>query len=321
MIYTLIFIISIVLTYFVKVYAIKKSILDLPNERSSHEMPTPRGGGFAVILSFYVGLFYFYMNSLIDQRMFFALLSSLPIVIVGILEDVRGGISRKARLIIQSIAAILAIISLGSVESIDLIFIELRGGWLNIFVFLTILWFTNLYNFLDGIDGYAASEAVLVGLGAFILLDMEIGLLIAFTSLGFLVFNWQKASIFMGDVGSTTLGFLFGVLCFYDTGEGNIYTWLSLLAIFWFDATLTLFRRYRNKEMLVKAHKKHAYQRIVQFGYSHQKTVVISIVINVLAIAILYFLKGIQSLFFLVLYVIILYFITRLIDQRKHFEK
>ncbi|MBK9390228.1 MAG: hypothetical protein IPN68_08565 [Bacteroidetes bacterium] len=107
--------------------------------------------------------------------------------------------------------------------------------------------------------------------------------------IGFLLWNWPKAKIFMGDIGSTQLGYITFILgIFYNNNmDFNIFGWLILSSLFWFDATITLYRRWRNNERLSQAHKKHGYQRIVQHGYSHKKTVLISIVVNVVFIALI----------------------------------
>ena len=201
MIYIGLFLLSVVLTYAIRAYANKKAIFDVPNERSSHSVPTPRGGGLAIMLVFYTGLIYFQES--IDSTLFYALLCSLPVALISILDDLFT-LSSSIRFLVQSVSAGMALYFLGGVSSIDFILFELHGWWLNIIAFFTIVWLTNLYNFLDGIDGYAGSEAVMVGLGLFVFFHNPLGLVILAASLGFLLFNWHKASIFMGDVGSAT---------------------------------------------------------------------------------------------------------------------
>ena len=314
MIYISLFILSIVLTYTIRSYANKKAIFDIPNERSSHVTPTPRGGGLAIIIVFYIGLIYFWDD--IDRKLFYALLCAIPIALISLLDDFIT-LSSKLRFFIQSISALGALYFLGGVTSIDFILFELQGWWLNVIAFLAIVWLTNLYNFLDGIDGYAGSEAVMVGLGFFFFLHNPLGLVIVAACLGFLLFNWHQASIFMGDVGSTTLGFVFAIFIFYDTSDGYIYIWLILLSLFWFDATLTLIRRYRNGESITQAHKKHAYQRLTQSGWSHDKVVWASIVFNLIFFVLLYFIENVLIIF--VLNIIVLYAMMKLIDAKKSF--
>lgn len=316
--YIVIFLISILFTYIIREFAIKKSIIDIPNDRSSHTVPTPRGGGFGIVVIFYFGISFFYYKDNISQELFFALLCSLPIVIVSLIDDIIT-LSSKIRFFIQIISSILAIYFLGGVNYIDFVIFELSGWWINVIVFFAIIWITNLYNFLDGIDGYAGSQAVIVGVGVFLILGNIIGILIAVATLGFLVFNWPKASIFMGDVGSATLGFIFAILCFYDTSSGNIYVWLILLSIFWFDATVTLFRRFRNRERITEAHKKHAYQRLSQSGWSHSKITISSIIINLFFLLGLFFTKEEYFFYYFLIIIGILIIVINFIDRRKAF--
>lgn len=314
MIYFGLFFLSVVLTYVIKVYATHKAVFDIPNERSSHSRPTPRGGGLAIVIVFYIGLLYF--KESIDSRLFYALLCAIPISFISFLDDIFT-LSSKIRFFIQSVSAGMVLYFLNGVSSIDFIFFEIHGWWVNVIAFLAIVWLTNLYNFLDGIDGYAGSEAVMVGLGILLFFHNPLGLVIVVASLGFLLFNWHQASIFMGDIGSATLGFIFAVFVFYDTSHGSIYIWMILLSLFWFDATLTLIRRYRNGESTTQAHKKHAYQRLTQSGWSHDKVVWFSIVFNLIFIVLLYFVENVLMVF--MLNIIALYTIVKLIDAKKSF--
>ncbi len=314
MIYIGLFVLSMVLTYIIRSYTNKKAIFDIPNERSSHITPIPRGGGLAIVIVFYIGLLYFQES--IDAKLFYALLCAIPIALISLMDDLFT-LSSKIRFFIQSASAGGALYFLGGVTFIDFILFELHGWWLNIIAFFAIVWLTNLYNFLDGIDGYAGSEAVVVGLGIFFFFHNPLGLVIVAASLGFLLFNWHKASIFMGDVGSATLGFIFAVFVFYDTSHGSIYIWLILLSLFWFDATLTLVRRYRKGEYVTQAHKKHAYQRLIQGGWSHDKVVWFSIIFNLIFFVLLYFVENVLIVF--ILNIIVLYVIMKLIDAKKSF--
>jgi len=157
----------------------------------------------------------------------------------------------------------------------------------------------------------------MVGLGLFFLLHNPLGLVIVVACLGFLFFNWHQASIFMGDIGSATLGFIFSIFVFYDTSQGNIYIWLILLSLFWFDATLTLIRRYWNGEQITHAHKKHAYQRLTQSGWGHDKVVLFSLGFNFIFLVLLYFMENVWIVF--MLNIIALYTTMRLIDTKKSF--
>ena len=310
MIYVLVLALSLLMTKAIKKYAIHKEIIDHPNQRSSHDTPTPRGGGLAIVISFFIGLFYLYFTDALTQKLFFALLCSIPLIIISFLDDLYT-LSSKLRFLVQVISVLSALYFIGS-ESI----------FLNIFFAFGMLWLINLYNFLDGIDGYAASEALFVSFAAFIIFQNELFLVLLFAVLGFLFFNWQRASIFMGDVGSTFLGFVFGVFAVYYMQSVNDFAiWLILLAVFWFDATFTLLKRFFNSEKLTVAHKKHLFQRAVQSGLSHQRVTLYALLINMMAFFVLLLFKDSQLLYFvLAIYLIMLSYFAKTIDKRVPFK-
>ena len=271
------------------------------------------------MVTFYTALTYLYIQTQIDAKIFFALLSALPVVIISLIDDIYP-LAAKIRFGVQLISATAAIYFLDGVDSIDFILVTLNGTWINIIALFGIIWMTNLYNFLDGIDGYAGSEALFVGLAAYLLFGNETALIIAVATAGFLVFNWHKASIFMGDVGSAPLGFIFAVLILHDASSPNFLGWLMLLSLFWFDATLTLLRRAKQKEKLSQAHKKHAYQRLNQAGFSHDKVVLLAMGINTMILVSLYFLPQTLYLYLFFVLLMLLYILTKLIDTKKAFN-
>lgn len=309
MIYIFVFASSFLMTYLIKKYAIHKNLIDIPNLRSSHDIPTPKGGGLAIILSFFMGLIYLYMSDLIDEKLFFALLCSLPLVIIGFLDDLHE-LSPKIRVLVQLFSVLLALYFIGSDTT-----------FLNILFIFGMIWLINLYNFLDGIDGYATTEAIFVSLAAYTIFQNSALLLLAIAALGFLPFNWQKASIFMGDVGSTFLGFVFGIFMIFHMQSVNDFTiWLILLALFWFDATFTLVKRFFNAEKLTIAHKKHLFQRAVQAGLSHKSVTLYTILINIVAFIAVFLLKDTLLIYaVLVIYIIILFLLAKIIDKRVPF--
>jgi Fuc2NAc and GlcNAc transferase len=316
---------SFLLTWVVKFLLIKKNIVDIPNERSSHTIPTPRGGGIAIVISWFAGLLYFFINDKIAANLFFALLSGLILVFIGILDDVFN-LNPIIRIIAQLITAGLALFFLGGLNILELGFYNFNIEiLLSLVAFIGIIWFINLYNFLDGIDGYAGMQAIFMSLAFFYFSNADYYLILAACAFGFIIWNWQPAKIFMGDVGSTLLGFNFAVFAIYEqnTETVPIIVFLIISSIFWFDATLTLVRRFFNKEKLTDAHKKHAYQRLTQSGYSHQKTVIYAIVLNILNFIIAYFAFRYKSylLIFLFFNIAILYLIIRIIDKKKPFGK
>ena len=265
-------------------WAIRKAVLDHPNERSSHTIATPRGGGIALAISWFIGLIVLFWQNGIPSPLFFALLCGLPVSVIGLIDDMMT-ITPKIRLLIQLAAATAAIIFLGGMQQLDLGFMMISIPLvLSIAAVVGIVWFTNLFNFLDGIDGYISLEVIFIGLAVYFLFGAALPLLMAAATLGFLLWNWQPAKIFMGDVGSTLLGFSVAVLGIYyqNVNLVSIPVTLILTSVFWFDATVTLFRRMLNKESLHLAHRKHAYQRIVLSGFSHQRTVIWAFVLNLI---------------------------------------
>ncbi|MCT7580310.1 MraY family glycosyltransferase [Aliarcobacter butzleri] len=319
MIYIVLLLISFFLTYFIKNYMIKKSFVASVNERSSHTVPTPHGGGIAIAITWFIGLFYLYFIGQIENNLFYALLFGAVISIVSFFDDIYE-LSPKLRLIIQAIVAIGGLYFLGGFETLTFGIFDIQNPiFTNIFAFFMIIWFINLYNFLDGINGYAGSEAVFLSLAGFILFGGNHFLVLAVSVLGFLYWNWNKAKIFMGDVGSTLLGYNVAIFTIYYANQEptNFWIWIILFGVYWFDATLTLIRRKLNKERLSLAHKKHAYQRLTQAGWSHYKVTNYSIGLNILLFAIVYFISNIFASFIISL--IVLLFIIKYIDYKKAF--
>ena len=183
-----------------------------------------------------------------------------------------------------------------------------------------IVWFINLYNFLDGIDGYAGSEMLFLSIAGFILFGDSLFVVLGVSVFGFLLWNWHKAKIFMGDVGSTLFGYNVAIFTIYYSNQEstNFWIWIILFGVFWFDATLTLFRRFRNREKLSQAHKKHAYQRLVQSGFSHSAVVIFSIFLNLILFVLVYVISNVLLAFFMS--IVILYLSIKLIDKKKGFS-
>ncbi len=320
MIYTALLLTSLFLTYYIKNYMIKKSLVATVNERSSHTVPTPHGGGIAIALTWFIGLIYLYFTSQIEANLFYALLFGAVISIVSFFDDIYE-LSPKTRLITQAIVAISGLYFLGGFETLTFGIFDIQNPILtNIFAFFMIIWFINLYNFLDGINGYAGSEAVFLSLAGFALFGGNPFLILAVATLGFLYWNWNKAKIFMGDVGSTLLGYNIAIFTIYYSNQEsiNFWIWIILFSLYWADATLTLIRRKLNKEKLSQAHKKHFYQRLTQSGWSHYKVTNYSIVINLILFCIVYFISNI--LLALIVTLICLFLVIKYIDSKKAFQ-
>lgn len=319
MIYIALFLLSLTLTYLIKNYAIKKSLLATVNERSSHSTPTPHGGGIAIAITWFLGLLYLYMYDMIEEKLFYALCVGCIISIVSFFDDILE-LSPKIRLLTQFLVSLMGLYFLGGLEEINFFLFSIQNQILtNAFALLLIIWFINLYNFLDGIDGYAGSEAVFLGMAGFLLFQESLFLVLVASVAGFLVWNWHRAKIFMGDVGSTLLGYNVAIFTLYYANKAseNLWIWIILFGLFWFDATLTLFRRFRNKEKLSQAHRKHAYQRLTQSGWSHSKVVLFSLIVNMMFFLLIFFIPNILLVFLISL--IVLYAYIRFVDKRKSF--
>ena len=320
MILLILLIISFSLTYFIKNYAIKKSLIAHVNERSSHTTPTPHGGGIAIAITWFIGLIYLYFTNQIESNLFYALLSGIIISVVSFFDDIFE-LSAKLRLSVQAIVALIGLYFLGGFDILSFGVFDILNPFItNIFAFFMIIWFINLYNFLDGINGYAGSEAIFLALAGFVLFGGGHFLVLAVAVLGFLFWNWNKAKIFMGDVGSTLLGYNIAIFTIYYSNQevNNFWIWIILFGTFWFDATFTLIRRKINGEKLSQAHKKHAYQRLSQSGWSHHKVTNYSIIVNILLFSIVYFISNFFISFLLSL--ILLFSIMKFIDKKKAFE-
>jgi Fuc2NAc and GlcNAc transferase len=272
-------------------YLSSRSVVDLPNERSSHTVPTPRGGGLAIGGVAFVGIAVAAGAGWIPSPVAVALIGGgLLVGGVGWLEDLRG-VSVEIRAAVHFLGATWAVIWLDGFPAVTLVDESIHFGHAgSIFAIVGLVWLVNLYNFMDGIDGLAAGEAVSTGIagGALLLVAGEPGLaavafLIAGASGGFLVWNWSPAKLFMGDVGSGLLGFLLGVLALASERAGAVplVLWILLIAVFVFDATVTLVRRVLRGERWYAAHRTHAYQRAVQAGWSHGQVTSIVLLLNV----------------------------------------
>jgi len=323
MLYIILLLLSFTLTYIIKNYYIKNAILEEVNERSSHTVPTPHGGGIAIVITWFVGIGYLYFNNQIESDLFFALVMGIIISVVSFFDDIYD-LSPKVRLLAQGVVAFGGLYFIGGFDSLNLFVFNIDNQIItNVFAFLLIVWFINLYNFLDGINGYAGSEAVFLSIAGLLIFGGAHFGVLAVAVLGFLYWNWNKAKIFMGDVGSTLLGYNVAIFTLYYANQEplNLWIWITLFGLFWFDATLTLLRRKLNGEKLSQAHKKHGYQRLNQSGWSHYKVTNYSIVVNVCIFILLYI--GIQLDLIFVSFVMVLtslYGIMKFIDKKKAFK-
>jgi Fuc2NAc and GlcNAc transferase len=269
------------LTRAVRHDALRREVLDLPNERSSHAVPTPRGGGVAIVVVTLAAEVALAINGWLSPRETLALaVGGVAVAAIGWLDD-HGGLRASVRGAVHFAAAAWALYWLGGLPELRVGTGSVALGFLGaVLAVFGIVWSTNLYNFMDGIDGLAGGEAVTAGVAGGVLLlaagergTASVALALAAASAGFLAWNWAPARIFMGDAGSYFLGFTFAVLAVASERAGAVplLAWMVLLGAFVFDATATLARRVRRGERFHHAHRSHAYQRAANAMKSHAR--------------------------------------------------
>lgn len=266
---------SYILTGLMRQYALSRNLLDVPNERSSHAKVMPRGGGLAIVITFSLGLSLFWVTGAISQAVLLAVMGGgVLVAAIGFWDD-HGHVSKKARMIVHILAAAWA--TYGIMLSAGLNPVVMPDGLLMLASILILTWLVNLFNFMDGIDGLAGSEAVFIALSGGLLVWLAgsdvlalMFVLLAVSVFGFLIWNWPPARIFMGDVGSGFLGLVLGVLACSAIVLGlvDFWPWLILFGVFLVDATITLLRRMLRGERWYEAHCSHAYQHAArQWGH------------------------------------------------------
>lgn len=257
----------------------KRLMLDIPNSRSNHSMPVPRGGGLAVIFAMIIPM-------LIADIHWGIVLAFLILAAVSLLDDLIS-VPALIRLLVQIIAVALCL---------SIMKFELFDGYLppiieKIIVGIAWLWFINLFNFMDGVDGLSATEMISIGLGVALLIIFvgafpnalaEYGMIIAAAGCGFWWWNKHPARIFLGDVGSIPIGFILGYLLVETARAGYLAAAIILPAYYIADASITLFKRIIRKQKIWEAHSEHYYQRAVRKGWSHQSVTIYIAGINIL---------------------------------------
>lgn len=281
-----VFLISVILTGLIRRYALIKNILDIPNDRSSHHAPTPRGGGLSFVLLFSCIIAWLAFRGIIQLPLFYALSGGILVALIGWFDDVKS-LRALTRAAIQGLTGIWAIYWLGGMPSL------VHGTLGYIIGVISIIWCINLYNFMDGIDGLAGAEGVFISLSAGILLAL-IGVsgisllcfLLTASIGGFLVWNWPPAKIFMGDVGSGYLGYIFCVLAIATANAKtlSLIFWCVIPAVFLFDSTFTVIKRKLEGKRWYEAHREHAYQCLTGFGWSHKLVTVSVSLLNFLVL-------------------------------------
>ena len=271
-------------------HGLSHNVIGIPNARSSYEAATPTGGGVSIAVTLLVGIAVAGALRWIPMPLTLALTGGgAAVAAVGWIDD-QIGLRARTRLAVHFLAAVWALLWIRGVSSLDLGVGRLALGPVgDVLAVVGIMWAINLYNFMDGIDGLAAGEAVTVGgMGGLIALaqgEQElavVALLTAASCAGFLILNWPPARIFMGDVGSGLLGFTFGTIAAAsERTTMPLLAWVILLGVFVFDATVTLIRRFGRRHRLYDAHRHHAYQRALRTGLSHRGVTSRILMINV----------------------------------------
>jgi Fuc2NAc and GlcNAc transferase len=282
---------SSALTFGARRFALTRGLLDIPNERSSHTVATPRGGGIAIVITTMTAFAVLAALRKLEFSVFAALAGGLAVAAVGYVDD-RRPLPPAARLSAHAAAALWALAWLGGLPPMlvgnQLVSLGVLGTVIGV---LGIVWVLNLFNFMDGIDGLAASEATFIAWsGALLTAPVTAATGVAAAALvlgagciGFLTWNWPPARIFMGDVGSGYLGYVIAVLAVSATRADpvELWIWLILGGAFFVDATVTLVRRVLRGESASQAHRSHAYQWLARRWGSHGRVTVAFLGLNV----------------------------------------
>lgn len=264
-------------------WSLEKEILDLPNERSSHTKPTPVGGGLVIVtVSLFLYAAFLFFNNYSIPWSYIA--GAVLVTLISWLDDLFS-VPVVVRFLCHALAALIVIRAYENFSSVYLPF----AGEINFYfftpviLFFWIVWMINAYNFMDGIDGIAAVQAITGGIG-WIFIAYQFGLeitgvfagILAASGIGFILLNWQPAKIFMGDVGSAFLGYTFAVMPLMAATESppksSMFFIIAvlLLWLFVFDTLITVVKRILQKRKIWQPHREHLYQQIIRRGYSHQ---------------------------------------------------
>ena len=272
-------------------YAARADLIDVPNVRSSHSVAVPRGGGlvFSVLALAGFGAWWAFAPG-VDGLVGVFPITCFGVLVLGFVDD-RLSLPALLRLSCQVVAGAVLVLSLGPVPALPLLGAWEIGHQGALFALCTVglVWLTNLYNFMDGIDALAAGEGLFVASSGAVLcavrgeFDIAVWLLLLGAPLGgFICWNLPPAKVFMGDAGSVFLGFFFGgvMLLSHDRGGPEIWVWLILLGLFSVDATVTLLRRVRFGQRPLEAHRTHAYQYLSRRYESHGTVTAASFLVN-----------------------------------------
>jgi len=266
-------------------------MLDVPNQRSSHTVPTPSSGGIAIVVTWTIGAVLLAVFGYVDNSILLAVVpAAILLAVIGFLDD-RIGLSPWVRLAAHLLSAAWFVVFSGNNTILTGVSVlddtPLVSMGLSI---AALVWIINLYNFMDGIDGLAGGEGVCAALGIALFCWLSgawdiaaISILLAAACMGFLVWNWPPARIFMGDVGSSWVGFMLGAIAMKGSEKAGItiWPWVILLGVFLVDATVTLLRRLASRQKWYEAHRSHAYQNLSRQWGAHRPVTLAVCVVNV----------------------------------------
>jgi Fuc2NAc and GlcNAc transferase len=265
-------------------YARRTGLIDIPNQRSSHSVPTPRGGGVALVCSVVLIAAYDLTRNEDGSKWEFFLLVAATVALAWVgWSDDRRSIRVGVRLGVHFVCAFAVALLVNAISPVPGFLNILWLGWWMFWAVASI----NIVNFMDGVDGMIASQGFVFGAYLLFLLagttfGGRYGLILAGACLGFLVWNWSPAKMFMGDVGSGPLGFFFVIGGALALGRAPVpLIFLPLFPLF-LDALLTMVIRVRRGEKLTDAHRSHLYQRLANGGYGHARVASIYVVVEVL---------------------------------------
>lgn len=276
---------SYMIVRLVRRYALSHNVMDTPNHRSSHSIPTPRGGGLSIVVMSLMAVLLLIAFDCLAIRTGIALLfGGSAIALIGWLDD-KYHLSLGLRLSVHMASAVCSVMMLGGLPSVRIGSVMFTSPIiLSVLAAVGTVWATNLFNFMDGIDGIAGIQTACMGLGGGVLLMLsgEIGLshcmfALGAASLGFLVLNWHPAKIFMGDVGSGFIGFYIATVAVASENAAAVplLLWVMMMAVFVVDATGTLAWRTIEGYRWSEAHRNHVYQLAVRSGLSHDRVALI----------------------------------------------
>lgn len=274
------FILTFAVIQFYRKFALYFGIIDMPNERSMHKQPMPRGAGICFYIGFTATLaVLFFMGELSLSFTYPIFLGGSVVMLLGYWDDLQS-LPALVRLFVQMLASIfiVALLTNGFSQDVEISFLP-NWPWLtSLFCIFYVAWFVNLYNFMDGSDGLATLVGIvgsaIISATSYYLNNYDLAIIysaLSFSLLAFLTMNWHPALVFMGDSGAYFLGYTFGAFALlsklvYDT---SLYVHLIVFGMFVVDATWTLLVRGFRGQRVFSPHKLHAFQKLIALGWTH----------------------------------------------------